>query len=361
MSKFNFVGFKDESNVAYGIKHIQNKPRISSMPYLYDIAEGNVTGHTSWTKIGFSPSQSAGVNTDIWSYSGTQPVYLFPTAAQQMEVVSTNNVDDIGTVIHSGTSSGGSTTTIISAGENFLTTTAAGDIVILDKSSTTPEWGYVTSVDSDTQITCSGGFSSSGTGSGRAYSIIDKSATAGAHAVRIEYLDGSYVTKWEIVILNGTTVVPTVNTNLFRINSFRVIAAGANQVPTGNLAVRNLADTPVYSYITAGFNRARNIAYTVPEGYNLYVVKIEGGFATTGNANKEYARISTRANIDPTTRFQTDGLFYPFTDTVSQNTTINTDLPMPTRLPEHTDIKMSGIVSATGVIIVTLRGWLETN
>lgn len=359
MSNFSYVGLKDENGLAYGIKHINNKPRVSSMPYLYDIAEGNVPNHVRFSKIGYAPSFSVGVNTDIWSYCGTQPVYLFPTAAMGMEVVS-SNAADTGTVIHSGTSTGGSLTSLVSAGENFNTTTAIGDVVVLDKSGTTPEFGYITAIVSDTEITIGGGFSLGGTGSGRAYSILDESATAGAHAVAVTYLDGAYAEKSEIVILNGTNVVPTVNLNLFRINAFRVIAAGTNKVPSGNLVIRNLADTPVYSYITAGYNRARNAMYTVPAGKVLYVTDFNGGYATTGNANKEYARVTTRANIDPSTGFHTDNMFYPFTDAVSQNTTINTVLTIPTKLPAKTDIKLSAIVTANGIITTTLRGWIET-
>lgn len=350
---------QDENGDAYGVKHINNKPRVSSMPYLYDIAEGNVPNHVAWSKISYAPSMVANVNTDVWSYSATQPVYIFPTAAMGMEVLSSNNTDDIGTVIHSGTSTGGTTTSLISSTENFLTTTAIGDCVVLDKSGTLPEYGYITAIVSNTEITIGGGFSHGGTGSGRAYSIIDETATAGGHIVEIGYLDGNYEEKSEIVILNGTTVVPTVNTNLFRINSFRVMAAGVNKIPTGNIILRNLADTPVYSYITAGFNRARNAMYTVPLGKTLYVTDFNGGYATTGNANKEYARITTRANIDPSTKFRTDSIFYPLTDNVSQNTTINTVLSVPTKLPAKTDIKLSVIASQTGVVVTTLRGWIE--
>jgi hypothetical protein len=35
----------DDLGVAFGVKQIDGKPRVSSTPYLYDIAEGNVTGH----------------------------------------------------------------------------------------------------------------------------------------------------------------------------------------------------------------------------------------------------------------------------------------------------------------------------
>lgn len=359
MSYFTSVRFKDENWVPYGIKHISNKPRVSSMPYLYDISEGNVAWHEAWSKLWYCPSFSVGVNTDIWSYAWTQPVYIFPIVAMGMEVLSSNNTDDIGTVIHSGTSTWGSATTLISSTENFLTTTAIGDCVVLDKSWTLPEYGYITSIDSNTQITVWWGFSHWGTGSGRAYSIVDESATAGAHIVEISYLDWTYAEKSEIVILNGTTVVPTVNTNLFRINSFRVMAAWINKIPTGNITIRHLADTPVYSYIEAGFNRARNAMYTVPLGKTLYVTDFNGGYATTGNANKEYARITTRANVDPTTKFRTDNMFYPYTDSVSQNTTINTILTVPTKLPAKTDIKISAVATQTGVVTTTLRWWIE--
>lgn len=356
------VKVEDNTGTAQGVKFVDGKPRVSAMPYLYDIAEGNVANHTPWTKIGYSPAQTAGVNTDIWSYSATQPVYLFPTAAIQMEVTSSSNTD-IGTIIHSGTSTGGSLTSLVSAGENFNTTTAIGDCVILDKSGISPEYGFITAIVSDTEITIGGGFSHGGSGSGRAYSILDESATAGGHAVEINYLDGSYAEKREIVILNGNAVpagvIATVNTDIFRINSFRIIAAGANKIPSGNIFLRATGDTPVYSYITLGFNRARNSMYTVPAGKSLYVVQCQGGFGTTGKASREYARITTRANIDPTTRFKTDGLFYPFTDIISSGEDVIMPLPLPTKLPAKTDIKVSAVTSETGVVTSVLRGWLE--
>ncbi len=52
MAYFASVKLKDENGVPYGVRHIDNKPRISSMPYLYDIAEGNVPNHEPWSKLG---------------------------------------------------------------------------------------------------------------------------------------------------------------------------------------------------------------------------------------------------------------------------------------------------------------------
>lgn len=357
------VQFIDENGSPYGIKQINNKPRFSSMPYLYDIVEGNIENHISFSKLGYTSTLTAGVNTDIWSYAPTQPVYLFPTVAQQMEVVSSNNTDDIGTSIKTGISTGGSLTTLIDTGANFTgaTAVAIGDTVLLDKSGTNPEFGYVTAVTSATQLAIAGGFSRGGSGLGRSYIVLDTSATAGAHAVETTYLDGNYLEKREIHILNGTTEVPTVNNDLYRINNFRVIAAGANKIPTGNLSIRNTTNTPVYSYITAGFTRARNAMFTVPSGKTIYIVTYIAGYATTGNANKEYARITPKANIDPTTGFQVDGIFYPSIDIIAQNISVPVELSIPFRLSEKTDVKLSAIATAAGAISTTLMGWIETN
>jgi len=182
---------------------------IISVPYYYQISRGVLPGHYFWMKIGYNGSLIANTEADLWPAGGT---YIFPTTAQQMEIASSDNTQDIGAIIFSGTSTGGSTTTLIDTGKNFNggTPVQVGDCIILDKSGAVPEYGYVSAVTSNTQLTISGGFSSLGTGSGRVYDIIDKSAYTGAHAVQIGYLDENYDYKYEIAILNGTTVVPTV-------------------------------------------------------------------------------------------------------------------------------------------------------
>ena len=91
MSNFGYLGFKDENGLPYGIKHVENKPRVSSMPYLYDIAEGNVAGHTSWSKIGYNGDIDSGASgEDLWAVGGT---YVYPAAEQGMEVRSSSDTD----------------------------------------------------------------------------------------------------------------------------------------------------------------------------------------------------------------------------------------------------------------------------
>jgi len=339
----------------YQYKIADGQPRIVSQTYLQQIAEGNVEGHTPFTKIGFTPTMTT-ADSDIWSKAG---VYVFPTAAGKWDCISSEAADK-GNIIFSGTSSGGSTTSLIDATKDFTagTPVAVGDCIVLDKSGTTPEWGYVTSV-AATTLGVSGGFSSSGTGAIRAYAVLDKSVVAGALAVKIEYLTNTCTSKSEIVILNGAAAVDTINTDLYRVNSFRVIATGTNNFPTGNISLRVSGGATTYSYITAGFTRARNTIYTVPAGKTLYIYEFSAAYATSGSPNKEYARLYTRANMEPSTRFKTGSLFYSYTEVLVQNITIVVPLQVPTKFDSCTDIKMSGIASAAGIATCALRGWLE--
>lgn len=97
-------GFIDENGNYYGVKQIAGKPRVSSMPYLYDVAEGNVTNHSTWSKIGACLSL-ANVNQDITplSLSGSG-VYAWLNSATRMQIVSSSVQDETtGTGIRSVT------------------------------------------------------------------------------------------------------------------------------------------------------------------------------------------------------------------------------------------------------------------
>lgn len=331
---------------------------ISTIDYYSQMSQNYLEGHETWSKIGYTGSVVAATESDVWSYGGS---YVFLSAESQAEVLSSDNTADIGSIIFSGTSDGGTTTSLIDTSKDFTagTPVAAGDCIILDASGATPEWGYVTGITSPTELAVSGGFSSGGTGNGRAYSVIDKSAYTGAHAIRFQYLDGDYAgPKSEIIILNGTTVVASVNTDIFRCNSFRVIATGSGNKPVGNLTLRASADTPVLSYMTAGYTRARNIIYTVPANKYLHVSSGTFGYGYSHNST-HYARIWTRANVDSITGFKTGNIFYPFTEIVESSGTNVREFEIATKLSPKTDIKCSVLADYAGTAVVALRGWLE--
>jgi len=75
-----------------GVKFISNKMRVSSMPYLYDIAEGNVAGHTPFAKLGYNADVGA-TEEDIITQGGVYP--WIPAGGVALEVVSTQAQDTL--------------------------------------------------------------------------------------------------------------------------------------------------------------------------------------------------------------------------------------------------------------------------
>jgi hypothetical protein len=249
------------------------------------------------------------------------------------------------------------------AGENFLTTTAIGDLLIIDKAETTPEWAYITAVTSDTVLTFSGGLSSGGTGASRTtYHVVDVSAKAGVHAVRIGYLDTSWAEKTEIVILDGNAAMDLVGSP-YRINSFRAISVGSNNGAVGNITLEANGAGTDYSYITLGYTRARNSVYTVPTGKTLYVCSANLCFATT-DKSAETARIRVKANLVDSTNFIMGGvvglsdIFWVYVEAMISNGSEAIDFPVYPRLPAKVDIKCSATATGPGAATTMLRGFL---
>lgn len=336
-------------------KFYEDNLSVVAQDYLLALAEGDISGHQSFKLIGYTPTMNTSEN-DIWSAAG---VYTFPTAAQQMEFLSSDNTADIGTSIFTGLSSGGDETSLIDVSKNFTagTAVAVGDCVILDKSGSSPEFGYVTAV-AATELTVGGGFSSGGNGDARDYIVVDASAYAGAQAVMIGYLTSAFVPKKEIIILNGTTVTTTVNTDIYRVNGMDVIATGANKKPTGAITLRNLSDTPVYGYITAGYNSMRKLIFTVPATKTLYITGVNFSYGYSTNQT-HYARLYLRATYEANLDFTTNGIFLPQAEVVCANSSHYIDLKSPMKFPAGVDIKASGVATYSGIADCAIRGWLE--
>lgn len=73
-------------------KSVDGKIRISSMPYLYDIAEGNVPGHTPYVKLGYNPDVDA-TEEDIITQGG---LYTWiPAGGIALDVASSSSDDHL--------------------------------------------------------------------------------------------------------------------------------------------------------------------------------------------------------------------------------------------------------------------------
>lgn len=264
---------RDESGVFYGIKQVDNKPRVSSTPYLYDISKGNVPYHVPWTKNGYNPALSS-AEQELWAVGES---YVFPTAEMGMEVVSSSADDD--------------------------------------------------------------------------------SAGTGCRTVEIHYLDSAFNEKTEIVTMDGTNPVATVATDIYRINNFRVKTVGSGGKNAGNIDIRHLSDTPIYSRILTGLNRAMNVIYTVPKGKYLYIFNIL--FSAGSNVANRPVRFITKATFDSISG-ATVGFFMPYTNVIVTDGSVDVPIEIPTRFPEGTDVKVT-VISPDGAAYgaIAMRGWLE--
>jgi hypothetical protein len=277
MSYFQSTKLISETGEVYGVKQVGGKPRVSSISYLYDIAEGNISGHSEFERFGFNADIDI-TSEDIWTVGG---VYVWPAAAQQMELVSTSTADD-------------------------------GDPL--------------------------------GTGIGE---------------VTIYYLKTDGTAATEDVILNGTGVVVTTATDIYRVNSLKAKTVGTGGAAAGAISIRNLANSPIYSQIEIGNTRSRNSIYTVPKGMTLYVTSMFAGIGSGVSANS--AMVTLRATYDhdavglrtffmPHAEMQvgsgSGGVFRPF--------------EIPLKFPAGTDLKVSATTAVSnGAVSVGLRGWLE--
>jgi hypothetical protein len=70
---------------------VDQKLRVSTTPYLYDVARGNIPTRSSWSNVGYNGDVD-NVEEDLWSQGGK---YVFPDAEMQMEVFSADAADDI--------------------------------------------------------------------------------------------------------------------------------------------------------------------------------------------------------------------------------------------------------------------------
>lgn len=269
---FQAFNLRDENGVGYGVKQVSGKPRVSTMPFPFDIDRNAVSGYSVFKKIGFTPNVS-GTSSEVWSKAGA---YAFLATPTNLSMISTSGSDGTGQV--------------------------------------------------------------------------------GARTVQVTYLDASYVSQQETVILNGLTPV-AMSGSILRVNALRVLSAGSAAAAFGNLSLyNNAAGSVVYNYIMAGQNRARNSVYTVPLGQTLYIPYVSIGYS--GSALTHSARVSVMATQNDDVLVQ--NIFYPMAEYTlcSQQIAFNVDVPL--RFAATVDIKISVVATlASGPVTTEMRGWLE--
>ena len=107
-------------------------------------------------------------------------------------------------------------------------------------------------------------------------------------SITIVGLDANYAVISEVLVLNGTTNVPTVNQYL-RINSISVSTGSATN-PTGVVSLSTggvvyaQINTGVFNGVTSSLGRSQMAVFTVPAGYTFYGYRYGAYSSFNGNS-----------------------------------------------------------------------------
>jgi hypothetical protein len=178
--------------------------------------------------------------------------------------------------------------------------------------------------------------------------LISTSASDNTSAsVLINGLDTNFAPISEVLFLNGTTGVTTVNSYL-RVNSLILVSPGTSQV--SNVGVITLKQSAnIVAQINAGIGKSQSTVYTVPAGYTFYLelAEVNSNNAYTGSDYITY-RVVAKNNVNGV---QLNVLQQPFVSIYVVNRST-----VPFAYTEKTDIQWqlqtsTATTHAAGVII----------
>lgn len=191
-------------------------------------------------------------------------------------------------------------------------------------------------------------------------SALDTNGGLGAWNIIIMGLDSNFDEISELVLLNGLTTVTTAKSFLRVYRAFIInggITAqspidGANQgdiniFTTGN----NVEPDDLMAKIIEHKGQALMCIYTVKRGYSLYVTGISGGIGSARGLTLSYKARNAVTN----------GVFSTKYDLILYEASVNQNLKMPLKIPELTDIIVTGVASQTSPVTASFGGILIKN
>jgi len=180
----------------------------------------------------------------------------------------------------------------------------------------------------------------------------DDTSGTGALTMKITGLDSDYDIATETISLGGTDTVTTTE-EFVRIWDCEIITAGTGGQNAGIVEVWNAsisaADT-LLATMTAGENRTNLPLFTVPDGYNFYLVGFD---ATQAVVKQTHLNIMARP---------LDEVFRPYYTSEIYTNSYSFIFPMIQIFEEKTDIELRAkTVGASGNMAVNFYGWYEEN
>ena len=260
-----------------------------------EVSLGNIANYSQNTKFGRNSEVDSGTPADLWDGGtntlGTNDYTGQDCTAEENIAVVSSSAADAGTLVSSGAVTTTGSKTLIDSGATFVTDgVAVGDIVLNDSRGT---YGYVTSVDSETQLTVFQMIDSEigeyDNVVGNSYRVATAASTGAAVVSLRRILDSNFEKqKTEFVILNGVTTV-TVTANAYRCSRGQVLLSGSGGANAGTITANQAVTTGnIFFVMRIGTNQTLVAADTVPareiyliEGVDV-AMSVSGGVAASG-------------------------------------------------------------------------------
>ena len=283
-------GLRDEVGHPYGVKQVDNQPLIAIGEDLgLGISSGNREGLSKVHKFGRNLDIDTGGFETIWN-GGADYTGHNATVAETLEIFS-SSIEDVGSVLSSGTATGGSGSTLEDSGATFVTDGVdVGDVLIND---TNTGHGIVRSV-TETEITVFVMDDEEINIAGDAYRVVTATATGSPILELYNLLDGEYAEQSnEYVVLNGTTPVTTTGQYM---RCDRGHAHGGLNI--GDITCRQETTTAnVMMVMPTGYGATMICAYTIPAGKRAFIDAWFASLAGKIQANSS-VRLMQRAALD---------------------------------------------------------------
>lgn len=173
-------------------------------------------------------------------------------------------------------------------------------------------------------------------------SVQDDAVGTGIRTAMLHYLDASGNEQTETIIMDGTTPVDTVATNIRFVQHIHALTVGSNGVAVGTISIYKFGSaSTIYSVISAGGNMALTCSRMVPAGKTLYITEWNAS-----QGKNQTVAIRLRATSDGTTVLP--GVFL-FKDTrVLQTAPSSGTLNPPLMIPALAVVKVSLWASSNG-------------
>jgi len=186
-------------------------------------------------------------------------------------------------------------------------------------------------------------------------SINDAAAGTGIRTIEIHYLDANLVDRTETLVMNGTTPVLTVATNIRFVQCMHMVTFGTLKVAAGAISASNGGDT--YSYIAIGDVRCTSSVRMVPAGKRLIVTTMYAGSASGSAAASSIVNIAS-PSFDGH-NYITNNVFIPIASASFQDNSSGITIPCPLSFTEGQAIGLTFATDKAATIVGSWFGFLE--